>query len=115
MRGSRATSSASTTRRRFAVRRSRGRSGNLLPHLIPLAAVYAAAIAGIAVITDGFLSWFSLTSTRFNLGTIAYKALAFRGIMGGMPWLPMTAAAAAITLFGLSFFLMAAGIRRALR
>lgn len=88
---------------------------HLLPHLIPLAAVYAAAIAGVAVITDGFLAWFNLTSTRFNLGTIAYKALAFRGLMGGMPWLPMTAAAAAISLFGLSFFQMAAGIRRALR
>lgn len=88
---------------------------HLLPHLVPLTAVYAAAIAGVAVITDGFLAWFNLLSTRFNLGTIAYKALAFRSIMGGMPWLPMTAAAAAITLFGLSFFLMAAGIRRALR
>jgi peptide/nickel transport system permease protein len=88
---------------------------HLLPHLIPLTAVYAAAIAGVAIVTDGFLAWFNLTSTRFNLGTIAYKALAFRGIMGGMPWIPMTAAAAAITLFGLSFFQIAAGIRRVLR
>jgi peptide/nickel transport system permease protein len=87
---------------------------HILPHLIPLTAVYAFVAASAAVITDGFLAWRNLIQSRFNWGTIVYNSLSFRSLFGDVPLLPITVAATAITLFALSFYLIATGIRRSI-
>lgn len=85
---------------------------DILPHLLPLATVYAFLAASAAVITDGFLAYLGLVETRFNWGTIVSFALTFRTIDGRIPWNVLISTAMALSLLTLGMFLIATGLRR---
>lgn len=85
---------------------------DILPHLLPLATVYAFLAASAAIITDGFLAYLGLVETRFNWGTIVSFALTFRTIDGRIPWNVLISTAMALSLLTLGMFLIATGLRR---
>jgi len=85
---------------------------DILPHLLPLATVYAFLAASAAIITDGFLAYLGLVETRFNWGTIVSFALTFRTIDGRIPWNVLISTAMALSLLTLGMFLVATGLRR---
>jgi peptide/nickel transport system permease protein len=84
----------------------------IVPHLVPLAFVYAALSASSALITDGFLGFLGLVENRYSWGIIVDFALSFRNISGTIPWLVLNAASGALSLLALGLFLIAAGVRR---
>lgn len=85
---------------------------DILPHLLPLATVYAFLTASAAIITDGFLAFLGLVETRFNWGTVVSFALTFRTIDGRIPWNVLISTAMALSLLTLGMFLIATGLRR---
>ena len=85
---------------------------DILPHLLPLAMVYAFLAATAAIITDGFLAYLGLVETRFNWGTIVSFALTFRTIDGRIPWNVLISTSMALSLLTLGMFLIATGLRR---
>ena len=85
---------------------------DILPHLLPLATVYAFLTATAAIITDGFLAYLGLVETRFNWGTIVSFALTFRTIDGRIPWNVLVSTAMALSFLTLAMFLIATGLRR---
>jgi peptide/nickel transport system permease protein len=85
---------------------------DIVPHLLPLATVYAFLAASAAIITDGFLAYLGLVETRFNWGTIVSFALTFRTIDGRIPWNVLISTAMALSFLTLAMFLIATGLRR---
>ena len=86
---------------------------HLLPHLMPLAAVYMLIGVTGAIVADGFLSFFAYGSSRFNWGTMIAFAITFNPTTT-TPWPVFVAAGASISLFAASFYLVAVGIRNGL-
>lgn len=86
---------------------------HLLPHLMPLAAVYMLIGVTGAIVADGFLSFFAYGSSRFNWGTMIAFAITFNPTTT-TPWPVFVSAGLSISLFAASFYLLAAGIRSGL-
>jgi peptide/nickel transport system permease protein len=88
---------------------------HLLPHLMPLAAVYMLIGVTGAVVADGFLSFVAYGSARFNWGTMINFAITFPSPTGNVtPWAVLISGGLAISLFSASFYLLAVGIRSGL-
>jgi len=87
---------------------------HLLPSLLPLAALQMmVAVTGV-VVADGFISFFGITRTSSNWGTIIYEAFVYAGISGGLdiPWHLLVPAAMCFSLFALGFYLISRGLHR---
>lgn len=88
---------------------------HLLPHLMPLAAVYMLIGVTGAVVADGFLSFVAYGSARFNWGTMINFAITFPSPSGNItPWAVLISGGVAISVFAASFYLLAVGIRNGL-
>lgn len=88
---------------------------HLLPHLMPLAAVYMLIGVTGAVVADGFLAFVAYGSARFNWGTMINFAITFPSPTGNVtPWAVLLAGGLSISLFSASFYLLAIGVRSGL-
>jgi peptide/nickel transport system permease protein len=87
---------------------------HLLPSLLPLAALQMMVAVTGAVVADGFISFFGITRTTSNWGTIIYEAFVYAGISGGLgiPWHLILPAAMCFSLFALGFYLISRGLHR---
>ncbi len=86
---------------------------HLLPSLLPLAALQMMVAVTGAVVADGFISFFGITRTISNWGTIIYDAFIYAGISGtGIPWYSLVPAAMCFSLFALGFYLISRGLHR---
>jgi peptide/nickel transport system permease protein len=86
---------------------------HLLPAMLPLAALQMMIAVTGAVVADGFISFFGLTRTTSNWGTIIYDAFVYRGIAGtDRIWHMLLPAAASFSLFALGFYLVSRGLHR---
>lgn len=87
---------------------------HLLPSILPLAALQMmVAVTGV-VVADGFISFFGVTRTVSNWGTIIYDAFVYKGISGGTGemWHMLVPASLCFTLFALGFYLISRGLHR---
>jgi peptide/nickel transport system permease protein len=85
---------------------------HLLPHLVPVAALYMLLGVSGAIVADGFVSFLGFSDTRLNWGTIIFFALSLPPSNStGIPWEALGSAAAAITLFSAAFYLVGLGVR----
>jgi peptide/nickel transport system permease protein len=85
---------------------------HLLPHLVPVAALYMLLGASGAIVADGFVSFLGFSDTRLNWGTIIFFAMSLPPAnRAGIPWEAVIAAAGAISLFSAAFYLVGLGFR----
>ena len=85
---------------------------HLLPHLVPVAALYMLIGASGAIVADGFVSFLGFSDTRLNWGTIIFFALSLPPAnRAGIPWEAIVTAAGAISLFSAAFYLIGLGFR----
>ncbi|MGD8626728.1 MAG: ABC transporter permease [Anaerolineae bacterium] len=95
-----------------------GRGGHiivkhLLPAMMPLAALQMMIAVTGAVVADGFISFFGLTRTSSNWGTIIYDAFVYAEIGGAdRMWHMLLPAAICFSLFALGFYLVSRGLHR---
>jgi len=87
---------------------------HLIPSVMPLAALQMMIAVTGAVVADGFISFFGITRTVNNWGTIIYDAFIYGDISGsyGPPWHMLIPAAACFSLFALGFYLVSRGLHR---
>ena len=87
---------------------------HLIPSVLPLAALQMMIAVTGAVVADGFISFFGLTRTTTNWGTIIYDAFVYGNISGayGPPWHMLIPSAACFSLFALGFYLVSRGLHR---
>ena len=85
---------------------------HLLPHLVPVAALYMLLGASGAIVADGFVSFLGFSDTRLNWGTIIFFSMSLPPAnRAGIPWEAIIAAAGAISLFAAAFYLIGLGFR----
>lgn len=95
------------------VSRWRMATRHLLPHLVPLAAVFMLLSVAGAVVADGFISFLGQTNTDLSWGTMVYWGTTFVNPITGDPaWNAVLAPSVALTLFCTAFHLISVGIRR---
>jgi peptide/nickel transport system permease protein len=87
---------------------------HLLPAMMPLAALQMMIAVTGAVVADGFISFFGLTRTSSNWGTLIYDAFVYAGIASSTVtvWHMLLPAAISFSLFALGFYLVSRGLHR---
>jgi peptide/nickel transport system permease protein len=88
---------------------------HLLPAMLPLAALQMMVAVTGAVVADGFISFFGLTRSTSNWGTIIYEAFVYAASVahsGTSIWNMLVPAAACFSLFALGFYLVSRGLHR---
>lgn len=87
---------------------------HLLPSVLPLAALQMMTSVSGAVIADGFISFFGLTRSVSNWGTVIYDAFVYGTSVGDIEQMlhVLIPAAACFTLFALGFYLVSRGLQR---
>jgi peptide/nickel transport system permease protein len=88
---------------------------HMLPAMLPLAALQMMIAVTGAVVADGFISFFGLTRSVSNWGTIIYDSFVY-GQLGSSTgtgiWHMLLPAAACFSLFALGFYLVSRGLHR---
>ena len=87
---------------------------HLLPAMLPLAALQMMIAVTGAVVADGFISFFGLTRTASNWGTLIYDAFVYGDIStaAGATWHMLLPAALCFSLFAMGFYLVSRGLHR---
>ncbi len=87
---------------------------HLLPSIMPLAALQMMISVTGAVVADGFISFFGITRTVNNWGTLIYDAFVYGSLQVGIDSTlhVLIPAAACFTLFALGFYLVSRGLQR---
>ncbi|MFC2029358.1 ABC transporter permease subunit [Chloroflexota bacterium] len=87
---------------------------HLLPAMLPLAALQMMIAVVGAVVADGFISFFGLTRTTSNWGTVIYDGFVYAGISSAQDslWHMLLPAALCFSLFALGFYLVSRGLHR---
>jgi peptide/nickel transport system permease protein len=87
---------------------------HLLPAMMPLAALQMMIAVTGAVVADGFISFFGLTRTVSNWGTLIYDAFVYKqlGTSGTGTWHMLLPAALCFSLFAMGFYLVSRGLHR---
>ncbi len=85
---------------------------HLVPHMIPLAAVFMMLSVVGAVVAEGFASWLGQTGTRLSWGTMVYYAVTFPDASGVPPWNALIPAGLALSVFAAGFYMISVGLRQ---
>jgi peptide/nickel transport system permease protein len=83
----------------------------VLPHLLPLAALYMMLAVTGAVVADAFIAFFGFTRAYLNWGTIIYLSFAYASYLrGGVEWHVMIPPSIALSLFAAAFYFVSRGL-----
>lgn len=87
---------------------------HLLPAMMPLAALQMMIAVTGAVVADGFISFFGLTRTVSNWGTLIYDSFVYGQInlSGTGIWHMLVPAALCFSFFAMGFYLVSRGLHR---
>lgn len=87
---------------------------HLMPAMLPLAALQMMIAVSGAVVADGFISFFGLTRSVNNWGTLIYDAFVYAQISSadGISWHMLLPPALCFSLFALGFYLVSRGLHR---
>ena len=86
---------------------------HLIPHLLPLAAVFMMVTATGAVIADGFVSFLGITRTHHNWGGMIFWSFAYQATVNPtITWNVLIPPAIAFSLFAASFYFISRGLQQ---
>jgi peptide/nickel transport system permease protein len=87
---------------------------HLLPAMMPLAALQMMIAVTGAVVADGFISFFGLTRTVSNWGTLIYDSFVYGqlNMTGTGIWHMLVPAALCFSFFAMGFYLVSRGLHR---
>lgn len=83
---------------------------HLIPHMMPLAAVYMMATVTGAVVADGFLAFMGFNPSLLNWGTMIYYVFAYRFLDVNVPWNALVFPGLTISLFAAAFYMVSRGL-----
>jgi peptide/nickel transport system permease protein len=85
---------------------------HLIPHLLPLAAVFMMITATGAVIADGFVSFLGITRLHHNWGSMIFWSFAYTATINStVTWNVLIPPAIAFSLFAASFYFISRGLQ----
>lgn len=87
---------------------------HLLPAMMPLAALQMMIAVTGAVVADGFISFFGLSRTVSNWGTLIYDSFVYGqlNLSGTSIWHMLVPAALCFSFFAMGFYLVSRGLHR---
>jgi peptide/nickel transport system permease protein len=86
---------------------------HVVPHMLPLAALYMMLSVTGAVIADAFISFFGFTRDYLNWGTIIYSSFVYSSqISAGVEWHVLIPPSIALSAFSAAFYFVARGLHR---
>lgn len=83
---------------------------HMLPHMLPLSAMYMMLSVVGAVFADGFSAFMGVSRIRHNWGQMIYGSFAYQRLNPTITWNVLIPSALAISLFAMSFYLIARGL-----
>lgn len=84
---------------------------HVLPHMLPLTALYMMLAVTGAVVADAFISFFGFSRNYLNWGSIIYSSFAFSGALGtGIEWHVLIPPSMAISVFAAAFYFVSRGL-----
>jgi peptide/nickel transport system permease protein len=84
---------------------------HILPHMLPLAGLYMMLSVTGAVVADGFLSFFGLSRSYLNWGSIIYSSFTYSSALGtGVEWHVLIPPSLALSIFAAAFYLVGRGL-----
>jgi peptide/nickel transport system permease protein len=86
---------------------------HMVPHMLPLAALYMMISVVGAVVADGFISFFGFSRNYINWGGIIYSAFTIQDAVNStVTWNVLVPASLALSFFAAAFYLVARGLHR---
>lgn len=86
---------------------------HLIPHLLPMAAVFMMVVATGAVISDGFVSFLGLARPHHNWGGMIFWSFAYQATVNStVTWNVLIPPAIAFSLFAASFYFISRGLQQ---
>jgi peptide/nickel transport system permease protein len=86
---------------------------HIIPHLLPLAAVFMMITATGAVIADGFVSFLGITRLHHNWGNMIFWSFAYQSTINStVTWNVLIPPAIAFSLFAASFYFISRGLQQ---
>jgi len=84
---------------------------HLLPHMLPMAALYMMLTVTGAVVADGFVSFFGLERVHLNWGSMMFNSFTSAMALGtGYEWHTLIPPSVALSLFAAAFYLVSRGL-----
>lgn len=84
---------------------------HIVPHMLPLAALYMMLAVIGAVVADAFISFFGFTRSYLNWGSIIYSSFAYSTyLQSGVEWHVLIPPSVALSLFAAAFYFVARGL-----
>jgi peptide/nickel transport system permease protein len=84
---------------------------HVVPHMLPLAALYMMLAVTGAVVADAFISFFGFTRSYLNWGTIIYSSFVYSSYLaGGVEWHVLIPPSIALSLFAAAFYFVGRGL-----
>lgn len=88
---------------------------HLIPHLLPLAALYMMLSVVGVIVAHGFAAFLGQTESLVSWGAIVFFGItSARSFSGAVPWSALISASAALSLFAGAFYLVSSGLREIL-
>jgi peptide/nickel transport system permease protein len=86
---------------------------HVLPHMLPLAALYMMLAVTGAVVADGFISFWGFSRSYLNWGTIIYSSFVYSTVLAsGVEWHVLIPPSMALSLFAAAFYFVSRGLHR---
>ncbi|MCD4738394.1 MAG: ABC transporter permease [Anaerolineae bacterium] len=84
---------------------------HVIPHLLPLAALYMMLSVTSSVVADAFVSFFGFSRDYLNWGTIIYSSFIYSSYLDtGVEWHILLPPSVALSLFATAFYLVGRGV-----
>ncbi len=88
-------------------------SMHIVPHMLPLSALYMMLAVTGAVIADAFISFFGFSRGYLNWGTVIYSSFVYSAYMAtGVEWHVLIPPSIALSVFAAAFYLVSRGLHR---
>jgi peptide/nickel transport system permease protein len=84
---------------------------HVLPHMLPLTALYMMLAVTGAVVADAFISFFGFSRDYLNWGTIIYSSFIYSSyLQSGVEWHVLLPPSMALSIFAAAFYFVARGL-----
>ena len=86
---------------------------HVVPHMLPLAALYMMLAVTGAVVADAFISFWGLSRSYLNWGSVIYSSFVYSSYMAsGVEWHVLIPPSMALSVFATAFYLVSRGMHR---
>jgi peptide/nickel transport system permease protein len=84
---------------------------HIVPHMLPLAALYMMLAVTGAVVADAFISFWGFSRSYLNWGTVIYSSFTYSTVLDtGVEWHVLIPPSVALSLFAAAFYFVARGL-----